>query len=367
MTIGANIKQLRQEQDLTQEQLADALGITSRAVSQWETDRTAPDISQLPALANFFNVTTDQLLGVDIYKRNDAIGSILEYDQKTFGPVGDMEGSIEYLTEKLREYPTSHELIRGLVGSLYSKYFQSSEEFSEETKKQKAAEILELCDKGVKYAGKDIWAIGGFYQIMVYLNVWLGNIEKAQELARSMPDTPCSRQMLFSRTLKGKEATEEHQFLLLQLMWYASHEISYICRDEDYSLEEKVSMYEMGEKLISMIVGEEPIFYNDTLSMMCRPLMWVYKELGQTDKALDALERCISYADGYENRPSVGRYTPCWLNLATDEREYTSKHDTKSAYDDVMDDLENGGFFETFKGNERFERLVEKLKEKISK
>lgn len=105
-------------------------------------DRTTPDISQLPALANFFNVTTDQLLGVDIYKRNEAIGSILEYDQKTFGPVGDMEGSIEYLTEKLREYPTSHELIRGLVGSLYSKYFQSSEEFSEETKSRRLGRYL---------------------------------------------------------------------------------------------------------------------------------------------------------------------------------------------------------------------------------
>ena len=35
MTIGATIKQLRQEQDITQEQLAEALGITSRAVSQW--------------------------------------------------------------------------------------------------------------------------------------------------------------------------------------------------------------------------------------------------------------------------------------------------------------------------------------------
>ena len=45
MTIGATIKHLRQGQEMTQEQLAEALGITSRAVSQWENDRTAPDIS----------------------------------------------------------------------------------------------------------------------------------------------------------------------------------------------------------------------------------------------------------------------------------------------------------------------------------
>ena len=50
MSIGSTIKRLRRERDLTQEQLAEYLGITSRAVSQWECDRTAPDISQLPAL-----------------------------------------------------------------------------------------------------------------------------------------------------------------------------------------------------------------------------------------------------------------------------------------------------------------------------
>ena len=367
MTIGATIRQLRQEQDITQEQLAEALGITSRAVSQWETDRTAPDISQLPALANFFDVTTDHLLGVDIYKRNESINSILDYNQTHFGAVGDMDGSIEYLTEKLREYPTSHELIRELVGSIYSKYFQSGQEFDEENKKQKAAEILELCDKGVRYAGKNISAIGGFYQIMVYLNSYLGNIEKSQELAQSMPPIPCSGQMLYSRTLKGKDATEQHQYLLLNMMWFACHEIKRICADEDYTLEEKASIYEMGEKLINLIVGDEPVFYNDTLSEMCHPLMWVYKELGQADKALDAFERCIGYAEGFENRPAVGRYKPCWLNLATDEREYTTKHDTKSAYEECMDTIERSGFFEAFKGNERFERLMEKLKGKIGK
>ena len=52
MSIGSTIKRLRREKDITQEQLAEYLGITSRAVSQWECDRTAPDISQLPALCH---------------------------------------------------------------------------------------------------------------------------------------------------------------------------------------------------------------------------------------------------------------------------------------------------------------------------
>ncbi|MBQ9130605.1 MAG: helix-turn-helix transcriptional regulator, partial [Clostridia bacterium] len=54
MSIGSTIKRLRREKDLTQEQLAEYLGITSRAISQWECDRTAPDISQLPTLCHIF-------------------------------------------------------------------------------------------------------------------------------------------------------------------------------------------------------------------------------------------------------------------------------------------------------------------------
>ena len=83
MTIGTTIKALRRERDITQEQLAEYLNVSAQAVSQWETDRTAPDISQLPVLANIFGVTTDRLLGVDITKANEKIKAIAD-ESKAF-------------------------------------------------------------------------------------------------------------------------------------------------------------------------------------------------------------------------------------------------------------------------------------------
>ena len=77
MSIGSTIKRLRREKDITQEQLAEYLGITSRAISQWECDRTAPDISQLPALCHVFGVSSDVLLGIDIEKSNEEIKKYL--------------------------------------------------------------------------------------------------------------------------------------------------------------------------------------------------------------------------------------------------------------------------------------------------
>ena len=73
MSVGSTIKRLRREKDITQEQLAEYLGITSRAISQWECDRTAPDISQLPALCHVFDVSSDVLLGIDVEKNNEEI------------------------------------------------------------------------------------------------------------------------------------------------------------------------------------------------------------------------------------------------------------------------------------------------------
>ena len=79
MSIGTNIKKLRKERGITQEDLAQSLGITPNAVSQWERNRTAPDISQLPLLADIFGVSADVILGIDVTGRS---GEIKEFSEK---------------------------------------------------------------------------------------------------------------------------------------------------------------------------------------------------------------------------------------------------------------------------------------------
>ncbi len=62
-TLGKRIAAQRKALGLTQEQLADQLGITAQAVSKWENNQSCPDIAMLPRLADIFGVTTDMLLG----------------------------------------------------------------------------------------------------------------------------------------------------------------------------------------------------------------------------------------------------------------------------------------------------------------
>lgn len=67
MSIGNNIKQLRVNRGITQEQLARQLHVSGQAVSKWENEMALPDISCLPILADFFGVSIDELMD---YKLN---------------------------------------------------------------------------------------------------------------------------------------------------------------------------------------------------------------------------------------------------------------------------------------------------------
>lgn len=62
MTFNEFLYELRKEKNLTQNEVADKLGVTNKAVSKWETGETFPDTAQLVPLADLFGVTVDELL-----------------------------------------------------------------------------------------------------------------------------------------------------------------------------------------------------------------------------------------------------------------------------------------------------------------
>ncbi|MBE6895873.1 MAG: helix-turn-helix domain-containing protein [Ruminococcaceae bacterium] len=76
-TMGQIIKKLRKERNLTQEDLAEQLGVTAQAISKWENDYGLPDISQVIPLATVFNVSTDVLFGFCGKNETDEIKKII--------------------------------------------------------------------------------------------------------------------------------------------------------------------------------------------------------------------------------------------------------------------------------------------------
>ena len=101
LKLGENIRNLRLQHKLTQEQLADRLGVSYQSVSRWENGVTYPDIEFLPAIARHFSVTTDYLLGQDdLEKKKQIRKRINQIPQMT---EGDKDAIIDIIRTCRRE------------------------------------------------------------------------------------------------------------------------------------------------------------------------------------------------------------------------------------------------------------------------
>ncbi len=83
LNIGIVIRRLRTENGLTQEELADFMGVSFQAVSKWECGVTAPDIALLPRLAMFFGVRIDDLFGITAREELERVEFLLEHETLT--------------------------------------------------------------------------------------------------------------------------------------------------------------------------------------------------------------------------------------------------------------------------------------------
>ena len=120
MEIGKRIQRLRREKDLTQEQMAAALGVTSAAVSKWETGAAIPDVAMLCPLARMLGTTVDGLLDFRPALEQGEINALLEDRRKLF-EARKIEEGVASCEALLREYPDDLRLKCAAAG-LYVMY-----------------------------------------------------------------------------------------------------------------------------------------------------------------------------------------------------------------------------------------------------
>ena len=101
MEIGKKIRALRVKKGVTQETLAEALLVSSQAVSKWETGQSAPDIQLLPELAVYFGVTVDELFSLSEEKEYDRIQNML-WDERVVSQT-EADRAERWLLGKIRE------------------------------------------------------------------------------------------------------------------------------------------------------------------------------------------------------------------------------------------------------------------------
>lgn len=146
MNIGRNIYTLRKEKQITQAQLAEKLGVSEQAISKWENEQCAPDVSMFPILAEFFGVSIDRLFGYYMNSHEEEINAILKAADESM----DTYKEIEILSEGLKKFPNSPELKINLAFSL-SMVNRISQDQAEKAAAIKKA--IKICTEVVDHCG----------------------------------------------------------------------------------------------------------------------------------------------------------------------------------------------------------------------
>ena len=105
LAIGENIRNFRKKNDLTQEALADRLGVSYQSISRWENGTTYPDLELIPAIAEVLSVTVDELLGMpQIEKEKRAVVAFDELRRECIKTDYDADKIVDLLRDIRRNY-----------------------------------------------------------------------------------------------------------------------------------------------------------------------------------------------------------------------------------------------------------------------
>jgi transcriptional regulator with XRE-family HTH domain len=115
MSIGTNISELRRAKGLTQQQLAEKLGVSGQSVSKWENDVCAPDVGQFPLLAELFGVSIDRLYGFRLSDGEEVRTLVDKADR-----CETLKENIAMLKSGLERFPNSPQLKIALATSWLS-------------------------------------------------------------------------------------------------------------------------------------------------------------------------------------------------------------------------------------------------------
>ena len=303
--LGIKIKSFRKKLDLTQEELAERLGVSFQAVSKWETCSAYPDIAMLPILANFFNVTTDELLGVDLSKKNEKINSIIaEYD--CLSNLGKEKESFDYMAAAHKKYPNDFKIMDKYIWMLcYDPYYDCSGLLKHED------EIIFLCNRILKECPDDkvrytaLSVLGGLYRDK-------GEIEKALNYARCFPDYYQTEgqeiENIYERgSDKWWESVRNNIYELTELMMVKIRNCALYTKIPP---DKRIELLKKAVDLIKMVYDEGD--YGFCNYNLCELYIWIsnnYIEIEDYENAEKYLDLGLAHSRNYDELDQITVHT----------------------------------------------------------
>lgn len=193
LPLGECLRTLRTVHNLTQETLAEILGVSAQSVSRWEQGVCYPDTELLPAIANYFQVTLDELMGMDQLRskqqRDAVFTAALDAERN-----GNLNQSVSILRNAMHIHPEDDALSAQLALVL-----------SQSANRSDLAEAVRLSESVLERSANEKLCHTVRANLCVLYKA-VGQPERAEALVRALPHIWECRETLLPYILQDREA-----------------------------------------------------------------------------------------------------------------------------------------------------------------
>lgn len=345
LTIGTTIKNLRAKRKITQEQLATFLGITAQAISRWENGNVYPDIEMLPSIAEFFEVSTDVLFGINKDEKEKRRGKIyLEIEKGYETGTNSGEDAIVNARQYAAEFPFDERIELNLADTISRTYM-----WDEVPDLERLSEAEKLYQALIETASNDPFRYEALKKLAALYSVGYKDDAKTDCVLRQFPT------MQYSRECIGTLISQTSGHDIGRIQDYIEKLTDSLCTTlEDYIIEmpngsetwdRKVEMFEKLISLYQFVFGENLLFYHSRVADLYRIMATYRVAQGRYEETIHCLEKSVYHIKETEKAKPGDRYTSPFM-------------DTMSLSED---DPTNGGFHAPILHNEAWYVLNNKL------
>ena len=342
--IGENIRKYRRERELSQETLAERLNVSFQTVSKWERGETHPDITMLPSLASFFNVSVDTLLGVQEINEAESVKSILE-------SIRELEMHYEYdkirekIDEALKLYPNNYDLLA------YCVYVNSR--YNPKKSIEIGKYVLDNCtDQRLR---------GWVHRSMCYAYYDNGDKDFAIKLAEELPCYYDTMEDVLRMLLTGDKQKEHIQDnIIIKLayeFWFSIRKIR-----NQYAPNEQIELYKKSNAIYDAIYETDDVPFVFVRKMRnYQGMAEVCLENDMVDEAYEYMNKATECAILHDKLPNVVTSKALLFNCHEYDRKIEYKPYLQLTKELLHDFETEDEYYASLRNTEEYKKVIEKL------